>query len=60
MSEQMIDRDELLKAIGELEARYMRDEQGKEIRGAHWINRNDIVLILHRWPAEAAEKAEPR
>lgn len=55
-----IERDELLKAIGKLEARYMRDETGKEIRGAHWIKRDDIALILHRWPAEAEVKSDNR
>jgi hypothetical protein len=36
----------LIEAISKLDARLMRDEQGYEIKGAHWVNRNDVIELL--------------
>jgi hypothetical protein len=52
----------LLKAIGKLDARLLRDKTGREIKGAHWIKRDDIVLLLHRAipPSPEQPTSEPK
>jgi hypothetical protein len=46
----------LIEAISKLDARLMRDEQGYEIKGAHWVNRNDVIelLLAAQTPSPAA------
>jgi hypothetical protein len=45
----------LIDAVGKLDARYLRDENGREIRGAHWVNRNEVVELLMRAAAPGVE-----
>jgi hypothetical protein len=36
----------LIEAISKLDARLLRDEQGHEIKGPYWVNRNDVIELL--------------
>lgn len=45
------EKTDLLAAIGKLDATEMRDQFGRFIIGATWINRNDVIELLMRWPA---------
>jgi hypothetical protein len=38
----------LLEAIGKLDKRYARDESGREVVGAHYVKRDDVVELLLR------------
>jgi hypothetical protein len=46
----------LIEAISKLDARLLRDEQGHEIKGPYWVNRNDVIelLLAAQTPSPAA------
>jgi hypothetical protein len=50
----------LIEAISKLDARLMRDEQGYEIKGPHWVNRNDVIelLLAAQTPSPAIGRAQ--
>ena len=52
-----LETEQWIKPLMELEAREWRDEHGKTIIGAHWVNRNDVVRMLGELypPAPPAE-----
>lgn len=47
--------DEIIKQVADLEAREIRDETGREIIGAHWVKRDEVMEILLR--AKQAQSA---
>jgi hypothetical protein len=50
------ERDALRQAVGKLDARLLRDETGREIKGAHWVKRDDVVELVMRAEAGAASR----
>ncbi len=38
--------EELLKRVGDLEARELHDENGREIKGALWIKRDEVIELI--------------
>jgi hypothetical protein len=50
----------LIEAISKLDARLLRDEQGHEIKGPYWVNRNDVIelLLAAQTPSPATGRAQ--
>ena len=42
-------RAKLVEAIGKLDAQEMRRETGEQIKGEHWIRRDEVVELIQRW-----------